>query len=177
MTNSNEKVTEKTINISSVIDFAKLGIISEATQTTVERSESNGLKSCDKLIIIYTRASSKKIYGFKKDKIEKDKEQIAKVDDYLKAIYDSSDASGDEEKDPDMCYDDWKNKLAFQRSQAILMQRARSQAIKIENTNADNLLASLDSMSQSGKLDMDAIMKMQAMIDAAKKMMEAAKIA
>jgi len=171
MTNTNsEKVTEKTLNISSAIDFKTLDIPYEATQTTVESSASNGLKSCDKLIIIYTRAAGKKIYGSKKDNLTPDKYAISQVESYLRAIYDSSDASGDEEKDADMSFEDWRNKLAFQRSQAILMQRARTQALKIENTNTDNVIASLDSMAQSGKLDLAAIEKMQAMIDAARKL-------
>jgi len=169
--------TTKTITIASAIDFSALNLPTEDTQTCVEKTASNGLKTCDKLNVNFTRINSKQVYGSKKDKIEKDAHYINNIDRFLAAVYNSSDASGDDEKDADMSYDQWRDKLAFQRAQTILMQRARTQALKLENTNIDTTIANLDSMAQSGKLDLDALEKMQSMIDAARAMMSAQKSA
>lgn len=164
--------TTKTITISSVIDFLSLGIPEEVTTTVVEKTSANGLKSCDKLQVTFSRANAKKIYGSKKDKLEASAEYIGKIEDFIRAVYDSSDASGDDEKDADMTFEDYRNKLAFQRAQVILMGRARTAALKLENTNIDNTLANINTMLVSGKMDVDAIAKLQAMLDAVKKQSE-----
>jgi hypothetical protein len=163
-TENAEKVTLKKMVIASAVNFFDLP--KEDTGFTIEKSESNKLKTCDKLHVTYTRLYLKQIYGSKKDKIERNKENIAKLGKFLLAFYQGD---NDEEKDKTETYQQFLERYAVSKVQLVLNQRARLEALRLENADIDKNLASMETLATAGKYDADAIAEMRRILAIAEK--------
>jgi hypothetical protein len=160
---TNKVATLKTMKIETTLNFCKLP--QEDTQFTIEKSESNKLKTCDKLQVSFTRVNVKNVYGSKKDKIEKDADAIKNVGNFLKAFYESG---MDEDSEKTESFEDWKNRYALSKVQLVLNQRARIEALRLENADVDKQIAALATLASAGKVDSNAIAQLEAMLAALK---------
>lgn len=163
---NSEKITEKTVKVNLGIDFCKLP--TETTSTTIEKTESNKLRTCDKLIVQFDRVNTKQVYGSKKEKIEANKAFIALIPKYLESLYNSKNADKDEDVIEET-FSEWVYRIAFSKLNTItVMQRARANALAVENADLDTMLTSLSNQVENGKMDDNAIKMLEAMLAKAK---------
>lgn len=161
-----DNVTEKTITIAPSINFEACGLPTEVTQTTIENvtGKEKVLRSCDKLIVKYTRVNTKLVYGFgaknSKDRIEPNKEYIGNVEKFLKAMYETG-------KENSETFQEYVYRTAFQvRNGSTLLTQAKKDAIDLENANIDTKIAEIETLADSGQMDIEACMKLMAKLQA-----------
>jgi hypothetical protein len=158
---SAKTATLKDMYIASSVNFFDLP--KEDTQFGIEKSESNKLKTCDKLIVHYTRLNLKQIYGSKKDKIERNIENVKKLGKFLEAFYNSD---NDEEKDKTETYQQFLERYAISKTQLVLNQRARLEALRLENADIEKQISSIETTASAKQMDVEALNRLQAIVKA-----------
>lgn len=157
-TNS-QKVDQKKMLVASELTFC--GLPTEDTSFVIEANENNKLKSCKKLEVCYTRVNMESIYGSPSKKIPRDADAIKNVEKYLREFHASS---IDESKDSRESFDDWRNRYCLTKTQLVTTQRARIDALRLENTDVEKHVANMTTLLDADKLDLDAMMELQAKI-------------
>jgi hypothetical protein len=161
----------KEISITTSVSFGNLP--TEDSTFDIEASEKNSIKTCKKLRVSFTRVYVPAVYGSKSKKLSADKNAIAEVDVFLRSFYNDSQSAGDDEDtETSLSYEDWKNQKALQRVQILLSQRARIDALRTETADVGKQIAAIANSLEADKVDIEAIERLEAMLNAAKAKMK-----
>jgi hypothetical protein len=179
MQNPSEKSQKpdlKEINISTPLTFCKLP--TEDSSFDIESNEKNNIRTCKKLRVSFKRVYIPAVYGSKSKKLERDENNVKNVENFLLEFYEDQKSSGENDSDDETnkseSFADWKNRVALQRIQILLSQRARIDALRTETADVGKQVAALENSIEADKLDMDALDRLQAMLDKARAKAQAA---
>jgi hypothetical protein len=157
-TNS-QKVDEKKMTVSTNLTFC--GLPCEDAGFVIEASEANKLKTCKKLNVTYTRVYIDAVYGSKKKELKRDPDAVKNVEKFLHEFFEHS---GSEDIEKTENFDDWRNRYALTKVQLVLNQRARIEALRLENADISKTIASLQTMESADKVDENALAELEAMV-------------
>jgi hypothetical protein len=156
------KKDAKTVTLDLGINFQ--GLPKETTSITLISSESLRLSSCKKLIVNYDRVHMAGIYGQKNKNLARNPDLVKIVSKYLHSFY--SDVKDDSEAGES--YQEWLERLAMSKTQLVLVNRAKNTALQAENTNVEKQVQNMTNLLEADKVDMDALDKMLALMQAKK---------
>lgn len=151
------------IDTMSTLDF--FGLPKEDTSTTFE-VKVDGSTINKTVKANFTRVNLKMVYGgtFDKGKTVIPPNQVAietQVGKFLKSVYDNK---VDEESDNALDFDQWKEKLALQRVNIMLMSKARSEASTTAKVKPEDFVKIAGQMEKADKIDDKTLEAMKAMI-------------
>jgi hypothetical protein len=163
--NNNNAVTPKVISIVGSLDFLTLPVRDESMK--IEKSDTVKI-SCPVIEVKYENIDLNRIYGKKSKSIVRDDNAIANVETFAKAFFETARKEKivtDENEEVSESYEVWRDRQVLTRIRAMILQRARAEAIRIDGVRIDNAIEDLEKAATAKKADVDSVAKLQALLE------------